>query len=85
MKAYVDQAVSEIAEQLATNVLIIEDEPMIAIDLADLLTSLGHRVCETARTHQRPWQPSASTSPAWFWPIFSSPMEALGSTRSTRS
>ena len=33
VKALVDQAASEIAEQVATNVLIIEDEPMIAIDL----------------------------------------------------
>ena len=50
VKALVDQAASEIAEQVATNVLIIEDEPMIAIDLADLVTGLGHDVCETART-----------------------------------
>jgi CheY-like chemotaxis protein/DNA-directed RNA polymerase specialized sigma24 family protein len=52
VKALVDQAASEIAEQVATNVLIIEDEPMIAIDLADLVTGLGHDVCETARTHK---------------------------------
>lgn len=51
VKALVDQAASEIAEQVATNVLIIEDEPMIALDLADLVTGLGHQVCETARTH----------------------------------
>ena len=52
VKALVDQAASEIAEQVATNVLIIEDEPMIAIDLADLVTGLGHTVCDTARTHK---------------------------------
>jgi CheY-like chemotaxis protein/DNA-directed RNA polymerase specialized sigma24 family protein len=51
VKALVDQAASEIAEQVATNVLIIEDEPMIALDLADLVTGLGHDVSETARTH----------------------------------
>jgi len=51
VKALVDQAASEIAEQVATNVLIIEDEPMIALDLADLVTGLGHQVSETARTH----------------------------------
>jgi CheY-like chemotaxis protein/DNA-directed RNA polymerase specialized sigma24 family protein len=51
VKALVDQAASEIAEQVATNVLIIEDEPMIAIDLADLVSGLGHEICETARTH----------------------------------
>lgn len=52
VKTLLDQAASEIADQVATNVLIIEDEPMIAIDLADLVTGLGHTVCETARTHE---------------------------------
>ena len=52
IKSLVDQAASEIAEQVATNALIIEDEPMIALDLADLVTGLGHEVCETARTHK---------------------------------
>lgn len=52
VKELVDQAASEIAEQVATNVLIIEDEPMIAIDLADLVSGLGHDICETARTHK---------------------------------
>ena len=52
VKSLVDQAASEIADQVATNVLIIEDEPMIAIDLTDLVTGLGHAVCDTARTHK---------------------------------
>jgi CheY-like chemotaxis protein len=52
VKSLVDQAASEIAEQVATNVLIIEDEPMIALDLVDLVVGLGHNVCETARTHK---------------------------------
>lgn len=51
-KALVDEAAAQIAEQLATNVLIIEDEPMIAIDLKRLVTGLGHEVCATARTHK---------------------------------
>jgi CheY-like chemotaxis protein len=51
--ALVDQATSELAAQLTTKVLIIEDEPMIAIDLANLVTSLGHEVCDTARTHDQ--------------------------------
>ena len=53
VKALVDQAAAEIAQQLTTSVLIIEDEPMIAADLANLVTSLGHQVCETARTHNQ--------------------------------
>jgi len=52
VKELIDQAASQIAEQVATNVLTIEDEPMIAIDLADLVTGLGHDVCDTARTHK---------------------------------
>lgn len=52
VSSLIDQAASEISEQVATSVLIIEDEPMIAIDLTDLVTRLGHDVCETARTHK---------------------------------
>jgi CheY-like chemotaxis protein len=41
----------EIAEQVASDVLIIEDEPLIALDLRDLVERLGHRVTGMARTH----------------------------------
>jgi DNA-directed RNA polymerase specialized sigma24 family protein/CheY-like chemotaxis protein len=46
-----DQAGREIAEQVATNVLIIEDEPLIAMDIEALVKSLGHDVDGVARTH----------------------------------
>jgi CheY-like chemotaxis protein len=39
-----------IAKLLATDVLIIEDEPLIADDLHYIMTALGHKVC-FARTH----------------------------------
>lgn len=52
VRKLIDQAGREIAEQVATSVLIIEDEPLIALDLADLVSSLGHRVCATASTHK---------------------------------
>ncbi len=45
------QAGREIAEQVATDVLIIEDEPLIAMDLENLVQGLGHRVTGMARTH----------------------------------
>jgi DNA-directed RNA polymerase specialized sigma24 family protein len=45
------QANSEIGRQIATDVLIIEDEPLIAIDLRRILEDLGHRVTAIARTH----------------------------------
>lgn len=44
------QAGREIADQVATNVLIIEDEPLIAMDLENLVEGLGHRVTSVART-----------------------------------
>jgi len=47
----VDKAGREIAAQVATDVLIIEDEPLIAMDIEALVTSLGHHVNEIARTH----------------------------------
>jgi CheY-like chemotaxis protein/DNA-directed RNA polymerase specialized sigma24 family protein len=46
-----DEAGGQIAAQMATNVLIIEDEPLVAMDLENIVTSLGHRVTGTARTH----------------------------------
>jgi DNA-directed RNA polymerase specialized sigma24 family protein/CheY-like chemotaxis protein len=51
VRALVDQAGREITRQVATDVLIIEDEPMIAIDLEAIVKSLGHRVHGVARTH----------------------------------
>ena len=45
------QANSEIGKQIATDVLIIEDEPLIAADLQRMLEDLGHRVASIARTH----------------------------------
>jgi len=45
-----DVAGREIATQLRTDVLIIEDEPIIALDLEALVTDLGHTVFRIART-----------------------------------
>jgi len=47
-----DTASREIAEQVATDVLIIEDEPLIAMDLENVVTSIGHRVRHVARTRK---------------------------------
>ncbi len=45
-----ERAGREIAAQLSTDVLIIEDEPVIAMDLEALLNDLGHHVTRVART-----------------------------------
>jgi DNA-directed RNA polymerase specialized sigma24 family protein len=47
----IDEAGREIAQQVATDVLIIEDEPIISLDLEQIVRSLGHRVQAVARTH----------------------------------
>jgi CheY-like chemotaxis protein/DNA-directed RNA polymerase specialized sigma24 family protein len=47
-----DAAGREIAEQVATSVLIIEDEPIIALDIESLVRDLGHEVTGVARTHK---------------------------------
>ena len=44
-------AQEELAQQMATDVLIIEDEPIIAMDLEALVESQGHRVIGVAATH----------------------------------
>jgi DNA-directed RNA polymerase specialized sigma24 family protein len=49
----IDEAGREIAKQMATDVVIIEDEPLIALDLDQLVTDLGHRVVKIARTAQQ--------------------------------
>jgi DNA-directed RNA polymerase specialized sigma24 family protein len=50
IEALIDQAGREIATQVATDVLVIEDEPMIAMDLESIVEGLGHRVLGVART-----------------------------------
>ncbi|MGE0829671.1 MAG: response regulator [Hyphomonadaceae bacterium] len=44
------EAQLEIERELATDVLVIEDEALIALDLQDLTEELGHRVTGIART-----------------------------------
>lgn len=41
----------EIERELATDVLVIEDEAVIAMDIKELAEELGHRVSAIARTH----------------------------------
>jgi CheY-like chemotaxis protein len=50
--ALIDTAGKEIANQIRTDVLIIEDEPFIALDLQTLVEELGHKVVNVARTHR---------------------------------
>jgi len=45
------ESARELAAEIATDVLIIEDEPLIAMDLESLVEGLGHKVVGIARTH----------------------------------
>jgi CheY-like chemotaxis protein len=48
----IQSAGQEIAEQVATDVLIIEDEPIIALDIETMVEELGHTVTGVARTQR---------------------------------
>jgi len=50
VRALVDEAGRELAADIATDIMIIEDEPLIAMDLEALVEGLGHNVTGVART-----------------------------------
>jgi len=52
LRELIDESGRELASELATDVLIIEDETIIAMELESLVESLGHRVIGVARTHR---------------------------------
>lgn len=52
LRALVEESGRELAAEIATDVLIIEDETFIALDLESLVESLGHHVLGVARTHK---------------------------------
>jgi CheY-like chemotaxis protein len=62
VKLLVQAAVDEIDRQTATRALIIEDEPLISMDLSEIVESLGHRVTAVARTAEQAVQ-AARTDP----------------------
>ena len=47
-----EEAGRSISEMIASDILIIEDEPLIALDIEDTITSLGHRSVGIARTRK---------------------------------
>jgi DNA-directed RNA polymerase specialized sigma24 family protein/CheY-like chemotaxis protein len=50
VQALVDEAGHEIAEQISARVLVIEDEPLIGLDLEMIVTEIGHEVVGIAPT-----------------------------------
>jgi CheY-like chemotaxis protein len=51
LRRLIEESGRELAAQIATDVLIIEDEALIALELEALVESLGHRVIGVAATH----------------------------------
>lgn len=51
VRQHSEAAGRELAAEIATDVLIIEDETFIAMDLESLVKNLGHNVIGVARTH----------------------------------
>lgn len=51
VRTLTEAAGRELAAEIATDVLIIEDETFIAMDLESLVRNLGHNVIGVARTH----------------------------------
>lgn len=63
VEALVQEAVSEIDRESTTSVLIIEDEPLISMQLEDLVRSLGHEICGTAATRTQAQEVVADRTP----------------------
>lgn len=59
----VQEAVAEIDRETSTSVLIIEDEPLISMQLEDLVKSLGHEICGTAATRTQAQEVVAEQTP----------------------
>jgi CheY-like chemotaxis protein len=51
LRALVEESGRELAAEIATDVLIIEDDTFIAMELETLVEGLGHHVLGVARTH----------------------------------
>jgi DNA-directed RNA polymerase specialized sigma24 family protein/CheY-like chemotaxis protein len=51
LRQLIDESGRELAAEIASDVLIIEDEIFIAMELEEVMKGLGHRVVGIARTH----------------------------------
>jgi CheY-like chemotaxis protein len=58
-----NEATVEISRQVATEIMIIEDEPLIALDIEQMVQELGHKVSGIARTHSEALALYKRTSP----------------------
>jgi CheY-like chemotaxis protein/DNA-directed RNA polymerase specialized sigma24 family protein len=63
VKQMVSQAVREISNQPSTKVLIIEDEPIISLDLQSIVREMGHTVAAIATTRDEAVRAARKTEP----------------------
>jgi DNA-directed RNA polymerase specialized sigma24 family protein/CheY-like chemotaxis protein len=63
VETLISEAQGEIDAELATDVLIIEDEPVIAADIEALVKELGHTVTDVAATRDEAAQAVARATP----------------------
>jgi CheY-like chemotaxis protein len=63
VRELVDTAGREISEQISARVLIIEDEPLISLDLEGIVTEIGHGVVGIAQTRDEAVTLAVANSP----------------------
>ena len=78
----VAEALAEIERQTHADVLIIEDEPIIAMDIETIVRDLGHNVTGVAVTRDEAVAQARQARRAWFsptssWPTTSSGIDAV--------
>lgn len=61
--AHLVEAAEDISRQVATDIMIIEDEPLIAMDIEALVEDLGHTATGIARTHSEAIELFNKTAP----------------------
>ncbi|WP_374644893.1 response regulator [Tabrizicola sp.] len=62
-KHLVETAIREMEESVRGSVLVIEDEAIIAMDIAAIVEGMGHRVTDNARTHAEAVKMAAAERP----------------------
>jgi len=63
VQSLIDDAGREISQQLAARIMIIEDEPLIALDIENLVKEIGHDVVGIAATRKDAVKLARQTSP----------------------
>ena len=63
VRADIETARAQLADELASDVMIIEDETIIALHIKAIVRDIGHRVVGVARTHSEAVELASNTTP----------------------